>query len=170
MAAGLLVMDPKLSRRTAEVFDSRMAPAIQPLTTLSAPSTSKEADLLADAIIQGRPYTSPSELASVNGTDGKPVFGNPDRYTDKTRVQWTDAAAEETFGRVYEASTVRSRNFRVWVIGQALSPTTANNATPEILAEVRKAFTVFADPGVRQSDGSIDPTKFKVSILNENDF
>lgn len=170
MAAGLLLMDPKLSRRTAEVFDSRMAPAIQPLTTLSAPSTSKEADLVADAIIQGRPYTSPSELASINGTDGKPVFGNPDRYPDKTRVQWTDAAAEETFGRVYEASTVRSRNFRVWVIGQALSPTTANNATPEILAEVRKAFTVFADPGVRQSDGSIDPTKFKVSILNENDF
>lgn len=170
MAAGLLVMDPKLSRRTTEVFDSRMAPAIQPLTTLSAPSISKEADLVADAIIQGRPYTSPSELASLNGVDGKPVFGNPDRYADKNRVQWTDSAAEEVFGRVYEASTVRSRNFRVWVIGQALAPTTAENPSPEILAEVRKAFTVFADPGVRRSDGSIDPSKFKVSILNENDF
>jgi len=65
---------------------------------------------------------------------------------------------------------VRSRNFRVWVVGQALSPTAVTNASPEILAEVRKAFTVFSDPGVRKSDGSIDATKFRVSILNENDF
>jgi hypothetical protein len=170
MAAGLLVMDPKLSRRSSDSFDGRMAPAIQPLTTLSAPSNSKEADLLADAIILGRPYTSPSELASLNAADGKPVFGNPDRYPDKNKVQWTDSAAEEVFGRVYEAATVRSRNFRVWVVGQAIAPTAATNTSPEILAEVRKSFTVFADPGVRKNDGSIDATKFKVTILNENDF
>lgn len=170
MAAGLLVMDPKLSRRTSDSFDGRMAPAIQPLTTLSAPSNSKEADLLADAIILGRPYTSPSELASLNAADGKPVFGNPDRYPDKNKVQWTDSAAEEVFGRVYEAATVRSRNFRVWVVGQAIAPTAVTNTSPEILAEVRKSFTVFADPGVRKNDGLIDATKFKVTILNENDF
>jgi len=170
MAAGLLLMDPKLSKRTSDTFDGRMAPAIQVLSTLSAPTTSTEADLVADAIILGRPYASPSELACVNAADGKPVFGNSDRYPDKNKVQWSDAAAEEVFGRVYEASTVRSRNFRVWVVGQALSPTAVTNASPEILAEVRKAFTVFSDPGVRKSDGSIDATKFRVSILNENDF
>jgi len=170
MAAGLLMMDPKPLKRTSDSYDSRMAPAVQALTTLSAPTTSKEADLLADAIILGRPYASPSELACVNAADGKPVFGNSDRYPDKSKVQWTDAAAEEVFGRVYEAATVRSRNFRVWVVGQSLAPTSVTNTSPEVLAEVRKAFTVFSDPGERKSDGSIDSTKNRVTILNENDF
>jgi hypothetical protein len=56
------------------------------------------------------------------------------------------------------------------VIGQALAPTTLTNATPEVLAEVRRAYTVFADPGERKSDGSIDPTKFKIQPLYEKDF
>jgi type II secretory pathway pseudopilin PulG len=170
MAAGLLVMDPKLSRRSSDVFDSRMAPAIQPLTTLSAPTASQEADLIAEAIIRGRPYATPSELACARTADGKQVFGNPDLYPDAGRVQWTDSAAEEIFGRVYEASTVRSRNFRIWVVGQAVSPTAITNTSPEVLAEVRKVFTVFADPGERKSDGSIDPSKSRVQILHENDF
>ncbi len=169
MAAGYLGMDPKLSKRTSDTFDSRMAPAIQSLT-LSAPTTTREADLIADAIIKGRPYTSPSELACVLGTDGKQVFGNHELYPDKNKVQWLDSAAEELFGRVYEASTVRSRNLRIWVIGQSLSPTTAANTTPEVLAETRRAFTVFADPGERKTDGSIESSKFRVKILHENDF
>ena len=74
------------------------------------------------------------------------------------------------FGRVYEASTVRSRNFRLWVVGQAVTPTTSSTVAPQVLAESRKVFTVFADPGERESDGSIDPTKFRVKVLHENDF
>jgi hypothetical protein len=41
---------------------------------------------------------------------------------------------------------------------------------PEVLAEVRRSFTVFADPGPRKPEGSIDPKKSKVKILHENDF
>lgn len=170
MAAGLLVMDPKISRRSSDSFDGRMAPSIEPLTTLSAPTDTKEADKIADAIILGRPYATPSELACAAGADGKPVFGNPDHYPDKGKVQWNDSAAEEVFGRVYEASTVRSRNFRVWVVGQSLAPTAATNPHPEVLAEVRKAFTVFADPGARNTDGTIDPVNSRVITLHENDF
>lgn len=170
MAAGLLVMDPKLSKRTSDSFDGRMAPAIQPLDTLSAPSASQEADLIAEAIIRGRPYATPSELACARAADGKQVFGNTDFYPDAGQIQWSDAAAEEVFGRVYEAATVRSRNFRIWVVGQAVSPTAATNTTPEVLAEVRKVFTVFADPGERKSDGTIDPAASRVKILHENDF
>ncbi|MES2921665.1 MAG: hypothetical protein V4819_08965 [Verrucomicrobiota bacterium] len=170
MAAGFLGMDPKLSKRTSDNFDGRMAPTVQSLTTLSAPTTTKEADRIADAIIAGRPYATPSELACAAGTDGKQVFGNSDLYPDKNKVQWNDSAAEEVFGRVYEASTVRSRNFRVWVIGQVVSPTSATNTTPQVLGEVRKVFTVFADPGQRMNDGAIDPTKFRINILHENDF
>ena len=38
------------------------------------------------------------------------------------------------------------------------------------MAEVRKAFTVFVDPGARKDDGSIDPAKVRISISHENDF
>jgi hypothetical protein len=176
MAAGILQMDPKLSKRTSDVFDSRMAPAIEPLTTVSAPTSSKEADTIADAIIRGRPYSSPSELACAMNADGNEVFGNPFLYpytpsgqSFTSQLQWSDAAAEEVFGRVYEASTVRSRNFRVWVIGQAIAPTTPGNLNPEVLSEARRAFTIFANPGERTS-GVIDPSKSRVTILHENDF
>ena len=85
-------------------------------------------------------------------------------------LQWSDAAAEEAFARVYNSSTVRSRNFRVWVVGQAVAPTAATNLSPEVLSEVRRVYTIFADPGDRDTDGSIDRAKFKTSILHENDF
>jgi hypothetical protein len=85
-------------------------------------------------------------------------------------IQWTDAAAEEVFARVYDASTFRSRNFRVWVVGQAISPTTSTTATPIVLAEVRKVFSVFADPGERNPDGTISPANSKLRIIHENDF
>ncbi len=64
----------------------------------------------------------------------------------------------------------RARNFRVWVVGQAVAPTATTNPSPEVLSEVRKAFTVFVDPGERNSNGSIDSSKFKTSIIHENDF
>ena len=70
---------------------------------------------------------------------------------------------------MFEASTVRSRNFRVWVIGQSLGPPKADGS-PEVLAECRKVFSVFADPGERKTEGAIDPTKTRAVILDENDF
>lgn len=169
-AAGRLMMDPKLSRRTGDAFDARMAPPIKPLSDLSAPAVDREADRMADAIIRSRPFATPSELACVSGDDGRPVFGNPDLYPDGKSIQWSDSAAEEVFGRVYESATVRSRNFRVWVIGQALVPTSPHNPRPEVLGEVRKAYTLFADPGERESSGAISPDRFHVQILYENDF
>jgi selenophosphate synthetase-related protein len=126
--------------------------------------------VLAEAIIRGRPYSSPSEIATALNDNDKVAFGNRDLLPDGNKVQWSDAAAEEAFARVYESSTVRSRNFRVWVIGQAIAPTMPANAAPVVLSEVRRAFTIFTDPGARKTDGTIDATKFKTSILNENDF
>ncbi len=170
MAAGRLTMDPRLSKRTTGDFDAKMAPAVASLDDLSAPSLDREADLVADAIIRGRPFASPSEIARVTDEHGEPVFGNPGFYQDKDRVQWSDSAAEEVFGRVYEGSTVRSRNFRVWVIGQCLTPSPPGNPKPEVLAEVRKVYTLFTNPGEREADGSIAPDHFRVSILYENEF
>ena len=170
MAGGLLVADPRLVKRISENHSSStFAPPVS-LLQVSAPTREKEADLVAEAIIRGRPFASPSEMASALTADGKLVFGNRDLLPDGNKVQWSDAAAEEVFGRVYEASTVRSRNFRVWVVGQSVAPTAATNTSPEVMAEVRKVYTVFADPGPRGTDGSIDPAKFQIKILHENDF
>ncbi len=180
LAAGALGQDPALAT-VPDTLNHTPAPVMAPAstpTTLHAPSSGvlTEADRLAEAILRARPFASPSELALVKEADGKYVFGNPEGYRpgihipNNTRVQWTDAAAEEVFARVHEASTVRSRNFRVWVIGQSIAPCAEANATPEVLAEVRKVFTVFADPGERTSEGSINPDNFQPRVIHENTF
>ena len=169
MAAGLLAQDPELRRVTdwAHDIDSGdFRPKTSPLE-LGTPTISLVADRIADAILLRRPFASTSEIATVRDKDDTPVFGNRDVYPDYKDIQWSDAAAEEVFARVYDASTVRSRNFRVWVIGQAI---TGPESKPGILAESRKTFTVFADPGERNSDGSIDPAKHHPRVTHENDF
>ncbi|MEX1049168.1 MAG: hypothetical protein WED15_06550 [Akkermansiaceae bacterium] len=180
LIAGRLGQDPeiRLFLNNTHSAELNRFPLMQKLSP--APDISTISDRIADAVIRSRPYASTGGLANareVSGTTATYVFGNPkiipfpnspgfpDPY-----LQWTDAAIEETFARTHEASTVRSRNFRIWVVGQSITPTTSTTATPEVLAEVRKAFTVFADPGERRSDGSIDPLKFRLNIIHENDF
>ena len=167
MAAGALVMDPLLAKRSGgdHLGAPTMAPPVSPLS-LSAPTVANEADRIADAIIHSRPYLSTADLAHAKGSDGVAVFGNRDVYPDDTNIEWSDAAAEEVFARVYEGSTVRSRNFRVWIVAQALAP----GAAAEVLAEVRTVHTLFADPGERAADGSIVPGKFKTTITSSNEF
>ena len=181
LAAGILKQDPELRRVTNwshQITNSN--PAFAPATSkieLGTPTRDKAADRIAEAIIRSRPFTSAAELSAVEDEDGVQVFGNPEIYRNNPGVtynvrdiQWTDAAAEEVFARVYDASTFRSRNFRVWVVGQAISPTTSTTATPIVLAEVRKVFSVFADPGERNPDGTISPANSKLRIIHENDF
>lgn len=170
ICAGPLAMDPRLMKRNSEVHSSStFAPPVSPLE-VSAPTQSRQADLVAQAIIRARPFTSTSELASVLNTDGKVLLGNRDLLPEGNKTQWSDAAAEELFGRIYESTTVRSRNFRVWIIGQAVAPTLVTNTSPEILSESRKVFNLFADPGVRDSGGTVDPAKVHTKVIHENDF
>lgn len=171
MAAGSLVMDPLLSSQTSGNHDGSptMAPPKTSLT-LDAPTNAIVADRIADAVIRSRPYSSTGFLAHAKEADGTLVFGNKMLYPDPTKVEWNDEAAEEIFARVYESSTVRSRNYRVWVIAQAVAPTTRANSNPEVLAEVRKVSTIFADPGERAADGSIVPAKFKTKVTATNDY
>ena len=58
-------------------------------------------------------------------------------------IRSTDAAAEEWFQRIYSQSTVRSRNFMIYVIGQAMSTNTNN---PRPLATSQQAFQVYLSP------------------------
>ena len=171
MAAGALVMDPLLARKlnANHLGAPVMAPPTEPLS-LDAPTLTLVADRIADAIILGRPYGSTAGLAWARDADGKYVFGNRDLYPDATDIEWTDAAAEETFARVYEGATVRSRNFRVWIVAQTLAPAPAPGQAPVVLAEVKKVHTLFADPGERAADGAIIPGKCHTRVISSNDF
>jgi len=171
LAAGALVMDPRLARQLSD--DHLGAPSMaRPTAPLAlAPATLLlEADRVADAVILGRPFGSTAGLALAKEPSGKYVFGNRELYPDATNIEWTDAAAEETFARVYEGSTVRSRNFRIWIVAQTLGPAPAPGQAPVVLAEVRKVHTLFADPGERSANGAIIPGKCQTRITSSNDF
>lgn len=184
LAAGFLKQDPEIAN--VDSRDHRSFPHCSPATSslldlLGCPTHSVAADRVADAIIASRPIASAAELSAAslaprpatagNVTDPSAVFGNRMMYPQGDNLQWSDAAAEEVFARVYESSTIRSRNFRVWVIGQAVEPMVeGSKVVPTVLAEVRKAYTVFADPGARKSDGGIDAAKFSTRVIYENDF
>ena len=184
LAAGVLMQDRSIARMTNRSHRPapHLSPAIQPLFgNIGTPTTTKAADRIADAIIACRPFASWAEVASasirprltpdLNVADPSQVFGNREMYSQGDNLQWNDAAAEETFARVFEASTLRSRNFRVWVVAQALTPLAAGStAKPEVLAEVRRSFTLFADPGPRDDDGAIKPDEVTIEITHENDF
>jgi type II secretory pathway pseudopilin PulG len=182
LIAGRLAQDPEMRRFVNDSHDQasgRRFPLVQKLTPTGAqavPDITAVADRIAAAIIRGRPYASTGELANAREQNGTRVFGNEQLFSGYTNaanypfLQWTDSAAEETFARAFDAATVRSRNFRIWVVGQSLAATSSTNATPEVLAEVRKCFTVFADPGARKPDGTPEATKFRLRILHENDF
>jgi hypothetical protein len=174
LALGALTQDPKMALRSSESHNTTnlMAP---PVTAYKTPAAelNAEAARIADAIIEfrrTRPFSSPSEIAEARDSSGRLVFGNRELLANGTRIHRSDSASEEAFARVYESTTVRSRNFRIWVIGQAVSPTTSTTAKPEVLAEVRRAFTVFADPGPRAADGTPDPLKSRLLVVHENDF
>lgn len=176
LAIGQLTMDPKMAVRTSEYHDTSglMAPPVSPLVFTST-QLQEEADKIADAIINARETTafvSTSDLAALRGSGSKYAFGDKDSIPNGAQVDRSDSAAEEIFARVYESTTVRSRNFRVWVVGQTLAPSLSRkkNADPEVLAESRKVFTVFADPGQRTSSGAINPKNVRLTLLHENDF
>lgn len=171
LAGGQLEMDPRLSKRVLDTHLASSFTARMRKVDYSAPTKQKEADVIAEAIIRGRPYASCSEIASALDDQGRVALGNKMLLPDAEKTNWSDAAAEEVFARIYNSSTVRSRNFRVWIVGQAVTPTEpANSTNPEVLSEVRRAYTIFADPGERKPNGEIEISKTKLNILHENDF
>ena len=157
LIAGSLGQDPEIRKfmNDTHTAGSSKFPEIQKLSGSSVPDVTAIADRIASAIMRSRPFASTGELANTRESNGTRVFGNPALFPGFTNsgylmLQWTDSAAEETFARAHDASTVRSRNFRIWVVGQSLVPSASVSASPKVLAETRKAFTVFADPGERK--------------------
>jgi len=98
-----------------------------------------------------KPFFSPAELPQItNGPGTYPanaVFGSRG-FANVTA--WNDAAAEEWFAKIYPLTTVRSRNFLIHVVGQAM--TTNTNFASRPIATSRQVFQVYAEP-VRDASG-----------------
>lgn len=121
-------------------------------------SNTSEADLVADAIIRGRPYLSPAQLVSrARNANSEPVFGRPDLCANgTTSTLWHDAGREELFARVFNTTTTRSRNFRVFVTGQSIRKIRGEAAGSfEVLATRSRCYQVHARPVRNPSTGLI---------------
>lgn len=181
-AAGILATDRSIGRefsfRDRDEFAPRVSGRYQQISATDnfaeGARSLDEAGLIADAIIAGRPYVSRSQLADLRFPDdfpnedlrGLPVFGNKLLHEPEERLQWTDRASEELFARVYNSSTVRSRNFRIHVIGQALEQTPSGST--RVKATRKKSYRVFANPGERnESTGEIQLENLQIETLYE---
>lgn len=182
LAAGELQTDPLIGLETS--FDSSRTYAPRRTTLGTAISASDvmasggnfgdEAGLIADAIIAGRPFVSLSQLAELTYAmdhqnarlRGRAVFGNKFNHVPGQRLQRTDRAAEEVFSRVYNGTTVRSRNYRIHVIGQSLEQTPSGRIN--VKSTRKKSYRVFVNvEGRNPINGAFDPADVKVETLYE---
>ncbi len=179
LVAGRLVADPRLKKDSSDA-----EPADDRAVVLLAPSkrrTQAQADVIADAIIRNRPYITPAEVAekAVLAPEdaaalqadpelpplaaNQPVFGYTRRDAgDDRRVQpeWSDAAAEELFARLWNNSTVRSRLFQVVVHGQAVK--IGRSGETHVVASRSRLFHLFVRP-VRRADGSLEKQAVEIT-------
>jgi hypothetical protein len=175
LLAGKINADPAILPASTSFYPARSQAADRPDGAASA-----AADLFADLIIKHRPFATPAELADklmrVTGkladgtlkTDDVPLLGTKDGAPSTTgakATEWNDAAAEELFARLFNSTTVRSRNFRIVVTGQAIRQATSRQTgvvTARVMATRSRLYHVFVEP-VRAADGTITSQKVKVT-------
>jgi hypothetical protein len=150
-------------------------PDVAPATLLGSfysPRVSEEADKFADAVIASRnnaPFVSTSQLANLRDSASIAFFGNTAQWTapQTAPTEWNDRGSEELFGRVFDLTAVRSRNFRVFVTGQSVDPRQTDAAgNPKVLSTVKKVFQVFLNP-TRDGTGAITSQKIDVTYERE---
>lgn len=117
-------------------------PLLQPASlrhSLASPSRQEAGDIFADAVIAARPFLSPAQLSQLK-TGDEAYFGNPGQWDSGAPRLWNDAAREEAFSRIYRLCSTRGKNYRIYVVGQALEPNGRVRATS------RKCFQVYLKP------------------------
>lgn len=150
-------------RTLAAGIDIKSDLAAQPAATFYGPSTSSAGDKFADAVIASRPFLSTSQLAGILTTANDPFskfFGNPASWSSNAPTEWTDSAREEYFSRMFNLSTVRSRNFRVFVTGQSL------DKTGRVLSTTSRVFQLALIP-TRDTDGKMTAQHVEVTYEKE---
>jgi hypothetical protein len=121
-------------------------------TSVFGPMNSAQADKFADAVIACRPFLTTSQLAGLR-TDPNDAttkfFGNADQWSASKPTEWNDSAREEYFSRMFNLTTVRSRNFRIFVTGQSL------DKNGNVLSTVNRVFEAFLQPSRDTTTGKI---------------
>lgn len=115
-----------------------------PAGDLYPPAISDQADRFADSVIAARPFLSTAQLSTLK-VAGAPayVFGDPAAWAGGKQPQpseWNDSGTEEYFGKIYPLTSVRSRNFRVFITGQAL------DKQGKVVSTVSKVVQLYLNP------------------------
>jgi len=138
-------------------LDVSFAPNPAPTPGFYPPFMAKQADVFADAVIAERPFLSAAQLNAIKAAGtSTPLFGNPSAWTTSPPSEWNDSGAEEYFAKIFPLSTVHSRNFRVFVTGQAL------DKNGHVLSTVSKVYQVYINP-TRDGAGKITAQKVDVT-------
>lgn len=96
---------------------------------------------IAEGLLAARPFLGPSHLARVFGELLERHGGLPDHHND--------AEAEEPFARLFNATTLSSRHFRIHTAAEVY-----HERTGEVVGRARRVHEVFLRP-VRGADGAI---------------
>jgi hypothetical protein len=129
----------------------------------NTPATPVEADKFADAVIKNRPFLTLSKLSGIltDLADRNTLFfGNETQWSQDGPTEWNDSAHEDYFARICNGATVRSRNFRVFVTGQAL------DKNGKVLSTVNRVYQVYLRP-IRDGSGKITAQQTQVMYEKE---
>jgi hypothetical protein len=143
----------------------------------SRPRAKKTLSEVASKLMMARPFRSPSHLAMAVAQ----AIGPSDRETAllgqgadasarkaSAMPDWaSDAVQEEPFARMFNATTLSSRHFRIYVQGESLArrPAALSNVLAEDVEQVVgrsiKVYDVFLQP-VRNGSGKIISTQLQI--------
>lgn len=137
-------------------------------TILRPPSQIKAADVIADAIFSNRPFISTPDVLSITNQLGA-IFGNTNQWIASERPFLADIGLKELFLRTGNLMTTRSRNFRVFVVGQAIRE---NNSKVSVLSQRRIVAEIFSRPqrDTNPSSGNFGSvTNIETITINSHD-
>jgi hypothetical protein len=160
LGAGIRINADKSDNSQARLIDDNLTPATPAVrrditgpVNPPGPGAPLPGDKFADAIIRSRPLLSTAQLNHITALDTNghrtAFFGNREQWNTGGPDAWSDEAAREMFRLIYPLTTVRNRNFRVFVVGQALGP------NEQVLATANRVFQVYLNPNRREPDGKI---------------
>lgn len=175
LVAGRLSADPLAQK------DSQSGSSPGMLLPSTTSRTEAQADIIATAIIDNRPYITAAEVADkavvspdlaakaqphaelLPVAENVPAFGYTERDEKDDRMvkpQWSDAAAEEVFARLWNNSTVRSRHFQIVVVGQTVKK--GRMGTDNVVSTRARLYHVFVRP-VRAADGTLQRQDLEIT-------
>lgn len=140
LAAGILhPTNENLQPTNIEIYPARSA-------------SGAAADRFAEAVIASRPFLSISQLShSTNLLGG--YFGNTNQWgnTNEAPTMWNDSSREYLFSQILPLVSVRSRNFRMFICGQAL------DKKGRVVSSMNAVFHVFFEPVENGTKISVKP-------------